>query len=75
MVAAGFARNSRVRGWDEYTQWLDLAAERGTEPAGARARVLLALANLGMHERAAEFLAEARSLAERERDDDLSLEI
>ncbi len=53
----------------------DLAAERGTEPAGARARVLLALANLGIHERAAEFLAEARSLAERERDDDLSLEI
>jgi predicted ATPase/class 3 adenylate cyclase len=75
VVAAGFARNSRVRGWDEYTQWLDLAAERGTVPAGARARVLLALANLGMHERAAEFLAEARSLAERERDDDLSLEV
>jgi predicted ATPase/class 3 adenylate cyclase len=78
VVAAGFAHNWGVRGWDEYKQWLDLAVERGTEPAWARARVLMASAmDLSIREptRAAELLAEARSLAERERDDDLSLKI
>ncbi len=78
VVAAGFAHNWGVRGWDEYKQWLDLAVERGIEPAWARARVLMASAmDLSIREptHAAELLAQARSLAERERDDDLSLKI
>lgn len=78
VVAAGFAHNWGVRGWDEYKQWLNLAVERGIEPAWARARVLMASAmDLSIREptHAAELLAQARSLAERERDDDLSLKI
>lgn len=78
VVAAGFAHSWTVRGWDEYKQWLDLALERGTEPAWARARVLMAAAmelSISDPTRAAELLAEARSLAERERDDDLSFKI
>ena len=78
VVAAGFAHNWTIRGWDEYKQWLDLALERGTGPAWARARVLLSAAvDLSIREptRAAELLTEARGLAEGERDDDLSLKI
>jgi predicted ATPase/class 3 adenylate cyclase len=78
VVAAGFAHNWTVRGWDEYKHWLDLAVERGTAPAAARARLLLSAAmdlSIPQPTRAAEALAEARSLAERERDDDLSLKI
>lgn len=77
-MAAGFAHNWTVRGWDEYKHWLDLALERGTEPAWARARVLMAAAmDLSIREpaRAAELLAEARSLADGERDGDLSFKI
>jgi predicted ATPase/class 3 adenylate cyclase len=78
VVAARFARNWRVRGWDEYKQWLDRALECGTEPAGARARVLVATAyDLSRSEpvQAAELLSEARELSERTLDDELSLEI
>ena len=34
VVAAGFAHNWGVRGWDEYKQWLDLASSAASNPPG-----------------------------------------